>query len=73
MFCLSTAYGAMGIYGAVGAPTTAATARFSEYTTVPQGQPMSSAASAVPTRSEVVAADFPGYAAYGKTRTMVMY
>jgi hypothetical protein len=62
------AYGAtMGMYGAVGAPATAASARYSEFSSVPQGQPMSSQAGAIPTRSEVAAAEYgAGYGAYGK-------
>ena len=57
----------MGMYGAVGAPATAASARYSEFSSVPQGQPMSSQAGAIPTRSEVAAAEYgAGYGAYGK-------
>jgi hypothetical protein len=62
-----TAYGAsMGMYGAVGAPTSAAQSRYSEFTSVAQGQPMSSQAGAIPTRSEIAAAEYgAGYGAYG--------
>ena len=56
------------MYGAVGAPVSAAGARYSEFSSVPQGQPMSSQAAGMPSRSEVVAADYgAGYGAYGKS------
>lgn len=58
----------MGMYGAVGAPTSAASAlRYSEYSGVTQAQAMSSQAGAIPARSEVVSADYGAtYGAYGK-------
>ena len=57
----------MGMYGAVGAPTSAASARYSEFSAVPQGQPMSSQAAAIPSRTEVGAAEYAaGYGAYGR-------
>ena len=58
---------AYGVYGAVGGPASAATARYSEFSGVPAGQPMSSQAAAIPTRNEVAAAEYgAGYGAYGK-------
>ena len=55
------------MYGAVGAPTSAANARYTEFSTVPQGQPMSSQAAALPTRTEVGAAEYAaGYGGYGE-------
>ena len=57
----------MGMYGAVGAPTSATNARYTEFSTVPQGQPMSSQAAALPTRTEVGAAEYAaGYGGYGE-------
>ncbi|XP_028407041.1 RNA-binding protein Musashi homolog 2-like isoform X2 [Dendronephthya gigantea] len=60
------AYG--GMYGAVGAPSSAAAAnaRYNDFAGVPQGQPIASQAAAIPTRSEVAGAEYgAGYGVYG--------